>query len=228
MHGIPFLGNFKGSTRDYVYGARDRLDEIVERQTAVRDDRYRFVKNYLPEKSGYMQVLSRLQMPMMQNMLERSEKGTLNKEVQRWFDKPRDKEEFYDVDNDPHEMHNLVNDPRYAAHINKLRKKLQELDKKYNPYLGMTEAELREQLWRGGTQPDVMAPVFSILPSGLLKIDSKTIGASIAYRVNGKGFNKEHWLLYNQPIKIKKGDVITATATRIGYKQSGVIEFVIK
>ena len=70
MHGIPFLGRYEGSERSYVYGARDRLDEIVERQTCVRDARYRYVRNHLPEKSGYMQVLSRLNMPMMRNMVE--------------------------------------------------------------------------------------------------------------------------------------------------------------
>ena len=52
MHGIPFLGRYEGRERSYVYGARDRLDEIVERQTCVRDARYRYVRNHLPEKSG--------------------------------------------------------------------------------------------------------------------------------------------------------------------------------
>ncbi|HEX7905418.1 MAG TPA: sulfatase-like hydrolase/transferase [Chitinophagaceae bacterium] len=220
MQGIPFLGKYNGQKREYVYGARDRLDEIVERQTSVRDKRYRLVHNYLPEKSGYMEILSRLSMPMMQNMVDLYKKGELKEAERKWFDKPRRNEEFYDVDKDPHEMNNLIDDPQYKSTIERLRKELKLQDKKYNPYLGLSEAELREKLWPGGNQPLVEQPVFTELADGKIKINCITKGASIAYQVNGKGLRENHWFLYSKPIALKKGDILTAVATRIGYKPS--------
>lgn len=220
MQGIPFLGKHNGPERTWVYGARDRLDEIVERQTCVRDKHYRLVHNYLPEKSGYMEILSRLQMPMMQHMVELYRQNKLEPDVRRWFDKPRRNEEFYNVDADPHEMNNLIDDPRYQQDIVRLRKELQQLDKEYNPYLGLNEAQLRERLWPGGEQPVTKQPGFSVLADGTIQMDCPTAGSSIAYQVNGRGLGENHWLLYSKPILLKKGEVLTAIATRIGYKQS--------
>ncbi|HEX7847188.1 MAG TPA: hypothetical protein VF476_15410, partial [Chitinophagaceae bacterium] len=217
---VPFLGKYNGKEREYVYGARDRLDEIVERQTSVRDKHYRLVHNYLPEKSGYMEILSRLSMPIMKNMVELSKKGELNEDVQRWFNKPRSVEEFYDVDSDPHEMKNLINEPKYQEDIKRLRKELQLLDKKYNPYLGLTEAELRDKLWPGGNQPVVAQPSITQLPNGTIRVSCKTKGVSVAYQVNGKGLSQNHWFLYSAPVVIKKDDILTVVATRIGYKPS--------
>lgn len=225
MHGIPFLGRYEGRERSYVYGARDRLDEIVERQTCVRDARYRYVRNHLPEKSGYMQVLSRLNMPMMRNMVELYERGELDEQSRRWFEKPRRTEEFYDVDNDPHEMHNLIDDPRYARDIARMRRELTRWDKRYNPYLGLTEAELRERLWPGGVQPGVAVPEVRNNRDGSVKIVCATKGASIAYQIDGRGYNEKHWLLYTAPVRLKPGQTLTALATRIGYKTSDVTTY---
>ncbi|WP_300601381.1 sulfatase [Niabella sp.] len=228
MQGIPFLGMYNGPERDCVYGARDRLDEIVERQTCVRDKHYRFVHNYLPEKPGYMEILSRLEMPMMQHMKTLYQQHKLEPAVRRWFDYPRAVEEFYDVDKDPHEMHNLIADPGNRSHIDRLRKKLGQLDKELNPYLGLSEAELRDRLWPGGEQPITKQPEFSVLADGTVKINGVTAGSSIAYQVNGRGLHENHWLLYSKPLSLKKGDVLTAIATRIGYRPSTTIKFVKK
>ncbi|MCH8979749.1 MAG: hypothetical protein IH945_10985, partial [Armatimonadetes bacterium] len=40
MQGRPFLGPFEGSQRDYVYAARDRVDEVFDTARCVRNDRY--------------------------------------------------------------------------------------------------------------------------------------------------------------------------------------------
>ncbi len=225
MHGIPFLGKYEGEKRDYVYGARDRLDEIIERQTCVRDERYRYVRNHLPERSGYMNILSRLNMPTMRNMVELFEKGELNASESRWFESPRAEEEFYVVAADPHEMNNLINDPAYQDDIERMRKELVSWDKKYNPYLGLSEAQLRENLWPGGEQPIVATPTLDKMADGKIAMLSGTEGASIAYQINGKGYTEKHWFLYNDPIEIKTGDELTIIATRIGFKPSEKTSF---
>ncbi len=225
MHGIPFLGRYEGKEREYVYGARDRLDEIVERQTSIRDRRYRLVHNYLPEKSGYMKVLSRLNMPMMRNMVELFEKGELDTFSRIWFEKPRREEEFYDVDADPHEMNNLIDDPAYAGAIRRLRRELARWDRKYNPYLGLSEAELRERLWPGGVQPEVEEPRCEERRDGTVEIRCATRGASIAYQIDGRGYDEKHWMLYTAPVKLAPGQKLTAVAVRIGYKPSVQVSY---
>lgn len=225
MHGIPFLGKFKGESRNYVYGARDRLDEIVERQTCVRDGRFRYVRNYLPEKSGYMEILSRLNMPMMQNMVRLFKRGKLNKETSRWFEKPRKIEELYDVNNDPHEMKNLIDNPAYSKEVERLRGEMEAWNKCYNPYLGLTEAELREKLWPGGEQPIVEPPVCVKTGTNKIQVKSNTPGSSIAYQINGRGYTEEHWFLYTRPIQLNEGDRLNMRAFRIGYKPSRLITY---
>jgi len=162
---------------------------------------------------------------MMRNMVKLYERGELDEQSRRWFEKPRRTEEFYDVDNDPHEMHNLIDDPRYARDIARMRRELTRWDKRYNPYLGLTEAELRERLWPGGVQPGVAAPEVRSDRNGSVKIVCATKGASIAYQIDGRGYNEKHWRLYTAPVRLQPGQTLTAVATRIGYKTSDVTTY---
>ena len=45
-----FLANSAGPPRQYVFGARDRCDETVFRFRTVRDERYRYIRNFTPER----------------------------------------------------------------------------------------------------------------------------------------------------------------------------------
>src|SRR5205085_3396246 len=50
MQGRVFLGEHAEPPRDYVFGARDRCDETVFRFRTVRDKRYRYIRNFTPER----------------------------------------------------------------------------------------------------------------------------------------------------------------------------------
>ena len=114
MHGRPFLGQYKQKSRKYVYGARDRLDTFYEKQGCVRDERYRYIRNYRTEQPDYLPIISRAAMPMMARMAELHETGKLNADQEKWFKYPRPEIEFYDVQADPHELNNLADDPKYC------------------------------------------------------------------------------------------------------------------
>jgi hypothetical protein len=90
--------------------------------------------------------------------------------------------------------------------------------------VGRPEAELRESLWPGGIQPKVAEPVFRV-ENGMLIMESPTEGASIAYRINGKGTVEGGWYLYSKPVEVSEGDVVTAVCTRIGYKATEEIAY---
>ena len=49
LHGQDFLKEAVPQRR-YVYAARDRLDELPDRSRAVRDARFKYIRNYLPER----------------------------------------------------------------------------------------------------------------------------------------------------------------------------------
>src|SRR5437868_11897799 len=50
MQGEIFLGNHAAAPRQYVFGARDRCDETVFRFRTVREARYRYIRNFTPER----------------------------------------------------------------------------------------------------------------------------------------------------------------------------------
>ena len=49
MQGQPFLGDQKAAPREYIYASRDRMDEAYDLIRAVRDKRYKYIRNYMPE-----------------------------------------------------------------------------------------------------------------------------------------------------------------------------------
>ena len=53
VQGAAFLGSQAGAPRDYVYGARDRVDEAFDVARSVRDARYLYIRNYLPHLSWH-------------------------------------------------------------------------------------------------------------------------------------------------------------------------------
>jgi hypothetical protein len=224
MHGKAFLGKYQSKDRNYISGARNRMDEQIDKQGYVRDAKYRYIRNYLPEKSNYMPVQYRLQMPMMQRILELYEEDSLNEVQQIWFKAPRETEEFYDVENDPDEINNLIYNPAYERDIDRLRKEYDKWDKDYNKLWKLPEIESRELFFPNGNQQVVSTPTINQTSKGVV-LQCKTKGVSFAYQINGKGFSENHWFLYSKPIHAKKGDIITAIAIRAGFKNSEKVEY---
>lgn len=51
MQGTPFLGPGSGEEKEFVYGTRDRVDEVFDMARSVRDRKYLYVRNYMPHLS---------------------------------------------------------------------------------------------------------------------------------------------------------------------------------
>lgn len=223
MHGQPFLGKYQAHDRNYVFGARNRVDDMIDKMGYVRDAKYRYIFNYMHEKANYMPSRFRLQMPMMRRMVELLEKDSLNEVQKLWFNSPRPVEEFYDVDKDPFEINNLINDPTYSKEIDRFRKAYNKWNKKYNELWKLPELETRELFWPGGTKPVMAKPELKQTAKGLV-LKSNMKGASFAYRINSS-VDKKHWKLYTNPIPIKKGELISIVAVRAGYRNSEQVDY---
>jgi hypothetical protein len=200
------------------------MDEQIDKQGAIRDSRYRYIRNYIPEKSDYMPVKYRNQMPMMKRMVQLYEMDSLNYVQKLWFNAPRPAEEFYDVSKDPYEVNNLIEIPAYKAIVNRMRRDYEKWDKTYNNLWRYSEKECREMFWPGGIQPQVYSPIIA-KKGKYIYIYEVTPGASVAYQINGKGYDKNSWFLYSQPINVKYGDLLQIIAVKAGCKNSEVVKY---
>ena len=109
MEGRVFLGEQKVASREYVFAARDRCDETVDRIRAVRDKRYKYIRNYHPDRP-YMQLnrYKEVSYPIWRQMLRLEKQGKLNASENSFLARSRPEEELYDTEADPDELTNLA------------------------------------------------------------------------------------------------------------------------
>lgn len=129
MQGRIFLGPQAEAPRQLVFSARDRMDETVMRHRAVRDGRYRYIKNFTPEKPFFSpNAYKAKQYPAWNLIQQLHQEGKLNA-VQEILCQPRmPEEELYDLQSDPHQIHNLAPSaaPEHQAALTKLRRAVTE------------------------------------------------------------------------------------------------------
>ena len=114
--GIAFLGKHKNQTeRKFLFTSSDRFDENSDRIRAVRNEKYKYIRNYFPENSHALDVDYRKQMPLMRHLTTLSLTGKLSVEQNNWFRTPKLMEELYDLENDPFELKNLSENPEYDS-----------------------------------------------------------------------------------------------------------------
>ena len=110
---------------NYVISARDRCDYTIDRIRTVRTDRFRYIRNFFPERP-MLQAQYRDQQPTVTDLKRLHEAGELTPyQDAHWFG-IRPHEELYDLAADPHEINNLASDPAHAATLKAHRKILHE------------------------------------------------------------------------------------------------------
>jgi hypothetical protein len=117
MHGRPFLGA-QARPRDVIFAARDRCDMTTDRIRCVRDRRYKYIRNFMPDRP-YTQYNEYIETsyPTLGALKQLHAAGKLDA-VQSLFMQPRKPEiEFYDTQSDPHEVNNLAGSPAYRAQV---------------------------------------------------------------------------------------------------------------
>ena len=120
LQGNAFLGDQKTPDPEYAYMFRDRMDERFDMCRAVRDQKFRYIKNYMPYRP-HGQFLDYLwNAPSVKAWEEAFRNGQCN-EVQSRFWLPKPAEELYDTENDPWEVNNLAGDPAYADVLQRMR-----------------------------------------------------------------------------------------------------------
>lgn len=121
MHGHAFMGKHQVEGPKYLYGFRARMDERPDLVRSLRDQRYLYIRNYMPYRPHGQHVAYQFQTKTTAKWHALFEAGELNA-VQAAFWKPREPEELYDLAADPDETQNLAGDAKYKAVLKRFRK----------------------------------------------------------------------------------------------------------
>jgi arylsulfatase A-like enzyme len=214
----PFMQgqDFRNANQQYVFAAKDRFDEMMTRQRAVRDARFEYIRNWFPDQPDGYHLKYRDNQGMMQEMWKLLAEGKLNDIQKQWFE-PAGKEQLFDTQKDPDELHNLVDDRAYADDLQRLRAAMDAWLAKVGDMSDIPEPQMAQLFWPGGKQPDTVAPTIAIADGQATLADAEA-GASIGYRTNGGP-----WRLYVSPIPMQPNDTVEAKAIRYGCKESNTI-----
>lgn len=217
FQGQVILGPQQAPPREYIFAARDRMDETYDIIRCVRDKQFKYIRNYEACKP-YAQYIDYMEeMPTMQEMRRLNARGKLTGAQKLFFLPEKPAEELYDITRDPHEVNNLAGDAKYADVLNRMRG-VQEQWTKDTGDLGLVpEDELKERMRPGGRWQTTADPVLK-RDGDQVVVECPTQGASINYRLSGG-----RWQLYTGPISAALGTKIEAQACRIGYKDSKVV-----
>ncbi len=120
--GRAFLGENLSPQRDYIFGARDRMDERYDIIRSVRDKRYRYIRNYEPLKPYFQYMNTPEKGATMKELRRVAKTGKMPPAMKLFMADRKPVEEFYDLQNDPHEINNLATDPKYKEQLEKFRK----------------------------------------------------------------------------------------------------------
>ncbi len=117
MQGEVFLGPDASTEPGYVYGFRDRVDEVFDLSRSVRSDQYLYIRNYLPhyswaQRSVYSD-LGEIQQEIARYAVANADKLTPPQLAYAGSTRPA--EEFYDVTADPQNLVNLAAAERSPA-----------------------------------------------------------------------------------------------------------------
>ncbi|NJX14554.1 sulfatase family protein [Tamlana crocina] len=226
MQGQAFLGNHKAEDRKYIHAAADRFDGFTDAIRAVRDSRFKYIRNYRPEQGYYLPVAYREKIPTMQELLRLKAEGKLNDVQMQWFREQKPKEELFDCAVDPYELNNLADQPEYQEKLDELSSEMDRWLSEIGDEPNLDEAKLVEKLWSGkDTKPETAQPIITA-KDGLVQVFCETEGASIGYKIMDQNGNApQSWEVYQEPVQLPKGYKLMVQAHRIGFEPSDVIEF---
>ena len=124
MQGRAFLGKQSGQPRQYVFAMRDRVDEVYEFSRAVRDDRYRYIRNYMPHRRRMQHSTYSEHTPIRKELRRLAAEGKLEGTAGWLMSPTKPPEELYDTKNDPHEIRNLAGSPEHREILQRMRGEL--------------------------------------------------------------------------------------------------------
>ncbi len=121
MQGKPFLGAALDAEPQYVFAARDRMDERYDMMRMVRDKRYKYIRNYKPHLPYNQHLNYAEQSPVKQDLNRLAAENALPPGAHWMAAASKPVEELYDTETDPHEINNVAEQPEFAPILERMR-----------------------------------------------------------------------------------------------------------
>ena len=212
LHGQSFLR----SDRAYVLASRDRIDAVQDRQRAIRDKQFKYIRSWHPQLAQGHPLAFRDHLDMVTEMRELFETGQLDATQSLWF-RPVGEEQLFDLTSDPYEVSNLAADPNHATVLQRLRQALNSRLAEIGDLSDISEAELVAQFGTQEAQPVTAAPRVQFSQCRLT-LEANTPGSSLAWRSQD-----QPWRLYTAPVDGCALKPVEARAVRYGWQASEVV-----
>ncbi len=154
LEGQPMLaadGSAPAVARKYVHAHRDFMDETLDRIRSVRDGKFRYIRNFMPELPYAQNIAYMEQGGTMKAWREWNAAGKLNAVQKQFFAEKKPVEELYDTEADPFDTRNLASDPAHAEKLAELRAELDRWLKATNDFAGRMTAD--EMVAKGIIKP---------------------------------------------------------------------------
>lgn len=111
--------------RDYVFAARDRCDETVERIRSVRDGQFLYIRNFHPQRPHLQPNAYKDGKSIVQTLRKLHDAGKLDPLQEKLLFSPtRPAEELYQWKTDRYQLTNLADQPGHKATLEKMRARL--------------------------------------------------------------------------------------------------------
>ncbi len=174
LHGESLLGE-EITNRNYVFSARDKMDETHDSMRAIRSKEFKLIHNLMPERAWcQFNEYKEASYPVLAEMNILNLKGELNEVQAAFFAKTKPELELYNVKVDPHEVNNLADDPQYAEIRDDLLQKLNNWRKEVIDDQGVSE-EFRADGAFPAERPDDI-PAFLWINQNKEKYDFNALG----------------------------------------------------
>ena len=146
FEGKAILGKNSTTEHKYVFGAKDRADDMYDLSRSIFDGRYLYIRHYLPHH-----------VPMQEGYIMSDHKKDFHKELHRihnagqdsleskklWSSRPH--EELYDLKNDPKELQNVANDQSLQKIKTQLAHELKKWSLKTRDSGFLTESDMHRR-----------------------------------------------------------------------------------
>jgi len=176
MQGRPFLGPGAAGVepRRYVYGHRDRVDEAYDLARSIRDDRYLYIRTYMPHLSYNQPSFYSDQGEIRREITRLAGEGKLSGAQLHYAGPTRRLEEFYDSEKDPYQIHNLASSPDQGPLLRKMRLLLQKHISETRDLGFLPEGEMARR--SEGSTPLEMARSSKKYPLGRIRKAADLVG----------------------------------------------------
>ncbi|MFN7842585.1 MAG: sulfatase [Pirellula sp.] len=125
LQGIPFLGASDLPSNNYLFGFRDRMDERIDMSRAIRNERFLYIRNFMPYRPQGTFLNYMFQTPTTVAWRQAFRDGLLPPH-QAQFWQAKAVEELYDLQKDTYQVRNIAED----ASFNRVKEELREQLKK--------------------------------------------------------------------------------------------------